>query len=146
MRHSDPRLTANIYTDTSKLPTYAAVSSLSWISSKEKAETEKDTAGKSNLPPQLAPQKPDFRGQNEAQAVSNTKNSITPQTARIGAGRAVIDKPCRAFSTGGEGGIRRQTCSLMKWLTIRKLHQLLKLKKYQLTHRLLTSLAPSWQR
>jgi integrase len=107
MRHSDPRLTANIYTDASKLPTYAAVSSLSWISSKEEAETEKDTAAKSNLPPQLAPQKPDFRGQNEAETVANAESSITPQTARIGAGRAVIDKPCRAFSNGGEGGIRR---------------------------------------
>ena len=100
MRHSDPRLTANIYTDVSKLPTFEAMRTLAWLS------TEKDTAGKSNLPPQLAPQKPDFRGQNEAQAVSNAKNSITPQTARIGAGRAVIDKPCRALSNGGEGGIR----------------------------------------
>jgi integrase len=99
MRHSDPRLTANIYTDVSKLPTFEAMRTLAWLS------TEKDTAGKSDLPPQLAPQKPDFRGQNEAQAVAVAENSITPQTARIGAGRAVIDKPCRTFTNGGEGGI-----------------------------------------
>jgi integrase len=103
MRHSDPRLTANIYTDVSKLPTFAAVSSLNWLSLKEKPATAKIIVSHT----QLDPQKTDFRGQNRAESVAVVENSITPQTARIGAGRAVIDKPCRAGSTGGEGEIRR---------------------------------------
>ncbi len=31
MRHSDPRLTANLYTDVSHLPTFEAVQNLEWI-------------------------------------------------------------------------------------------------------------------
>ena len=36
MRHSDPRLTANLYTDVSHLPTFEVVQDLEWIETKPK--------------------------------------------------------------------------------------------------------------
>ena len=48
MRHSDPRLTAQIYTDTSQLPTFAAVEKLGGLD-------EIELAGKA-VDPQLVPQ------------------------------------------------------------------------------------------
>lgn len=35
MRHSDPRLTANLYTDTAHLPTFDAIEKLSWYEPEE---------------------------------------------------------------------------------------------------------------
>ncbi len=68
MRHSDPRLTANIYTDTSCLPTFEAVSGLEWQSGAPVAiEGGKEPYSHS----QLDSQKADFRGQNQAQMVAN---------------------------------------------------------------------------
>ena len=70
MRHSDPRLTANIYTDVTCLPTFEAVSGLKWV---------EDTAAKNgadenlSLPPvgsQLRSQKEGFSSQNSARSVS----------------------------------------------------------------------------
>jgi integrase len=49
MRHSDPRLTANIYTDVTKLPTFEAVNDLPWPEGATgdffngKRDTERDT-------------------------------------------------------------------------------------------------------
>ena len=52
MRHSDPSLTANVYTDARQLPTFDAVASLTWQS-----DRLSDT--------QIDPQKPDASGLNE---------------------------------------------------------------------------------
>ena len=38
MRHSDPRLTANLYTDVSHLPTFEAVQDLEWLDDYEQDE------------------------------------------------------------------------------------------------------------
>ena len=40
MRHSDPRLTANLYTDVSQLPTFEAVQELDWIMEDDLEEVE----------------------------------------------------------------------------------------------------------
>ena len=52
MRHSDPRLTANLYTDVSHLPTFDAVQDLDWV------KDEDDSKGKTNSEtrPQIRPQ------------------------------------------------------------------------------------------
>ena len=55
MRHSDPRLTANIYTDTTLLPTFEAVHSLPWVQSNPPKGTVNGT------------HEPDFSGQNLSQ-------------------------------------------------------------------------------
>jgi len=52
MRHGDPRLTSQLYTDASQLPTFDAVEGLQW---NEGAKTEPQ-----ELHPQIAPQKTDF--------------------------------------------------------------------------------------
>ncbi len=54
MRHSDPKLTAQIYTDASQLPTFDAVKSLSWVDGKG------DSAD--GVSPHIAPLLPDFSG------------------------------------------------------------------------------------
>ncbi len=54
MRHSDPKLTAQIYTDASQLPTFDAVKSLSWVDGKCDNEISN--------PPLIAPLSPDFWG------------------------------------------------------------------------------------
>ena len=45
MRHSDPRLTANLYTDVSHLPTFDAVQDLDWIEEPFEDTPEKDEIG-----------------------------------------------------------------------------------------------------
>jgi len=40
MRHSDPRLTANLYTDVSHLPTFEAVQDLDWIDESDSPENQ----------------------------------------------------------------------------------------------------------
>ncbi|WP_425503939.1 tyrosine-type recombinase/integrase [Cerasicoccus frondis] len=54
MRHSDPQLTAKIYTDASQLPTYEAVTTLPW--------SENETSPLAAANPQIDPQKPDSEG------------------------------------------------------------------------------------
>ena len=51
MRHSDPKLTAQIYTDASLLPTFDAVQALPWI--------QEGAGSKKQNPPLIAPLKLD---------------------------------------------------------------------------------------
>ena len=62
MRHSDMRLTANVYTDVSKLPISEAFQRIPEIT-----------------PPQIAPQKPVLEGPSVSQPVPKTKKSIDSQ-------------------------------------------------------------------
>jgi integrase len=74
MRHSDPRLTANIYTDVTKLPTFEAVNELPWLDRVgEKQIPESPKQGTPN-----GTQTPDFLVQNSAQAVPTTERGISP--------------------------------------------------------------------
>ena len=60
MRHSDPALTANIYTDASQLPTFDAVASLKWEGHTPAADAHTDTqpASQKPVPPCLEMAKP----------------------------------------------------------------------------------------
>ena len=63
MRHSDPKLTANIYTDVTLLPTFDAVKGLSWIG-------EVAPVSVAQISPHQPPQKTALNGQNSAQVVT----------------------------------------------------------------------------
>ena len=64
MRHSDPRLTANLYTDVKRLPTFDAVYGLAWHAD----ETSRPNPGlPPPQPPQLHPQELGARGLNGSQ-------------------------------------------------------------------------------
>ncbi|MBB5353672.1 hypothetical protein HNR46_003933 [Haloferula luteola] len=64
MRHSDPRLTANLYTDVNQLPTFEAVNSLDWF----------EDGKPSRRGPQIGPQNRVSAGQNLSQI--GTENLI----------------------------------------------------------------------
>jgi len=68
MRHSDPHLTAQIYTDVSQLPTFDTVSALPWQS--EKAPQN----------PQIDPQNLDKSGHGQSYAVANLSAIEVTQT------------------------------------------------------------------
>ncbi|MBX3736691.1 MAG: tyrosine-type recombinase/integrase [Candidatus Didemnitutus sp.] len=72
MRHSDPRLTANVYTDFARLPTFAAVAGLSWHD-----KSENVPAAPLTQPSQLDSQSPDLGGQNLSRSVAN-RATISP--------------------------------------------------------------------
>jgi integrase len=58
LRHSDPRLTANIYTDVTCLPTFDTVASMPWVEKGEEKESERDeteTAETTPEPPEGSP-------------------------------------------------------------------------------------------
>jgi integrase len=78
MRHSDPRLTANIYTDVTCLPTFEAVHELPWLGDNEESMFQEVSPifGTVNRT-----QDPDILGQNGSLAVSSSEASKTPQTA-----------------------------------------------------------------
>ena len=67
MRHSDPHLTAQIYTDVTQLPTFDAVSALPWQSEN------------SPQAPQIDPQKSDFSGQILSSLGTKMSNSAKMQ-------------------------------------------------------------------
>lgn len=81
LRHSDPRLTANIYTDASQLPAFSAVTNLSWSSrprgsgeaSAPKEDTQEYTQG--------APQGIDADGHNRASSVCLGDKAVALETA-----------------------------------------------------------------
>jgi len=60
MRHSDPKLTANLYTDVAQLPTFQAIDSLEWLENTNKLSR-----------PQIRPQTPDFWWQNLSFSVTH---------------------------------------------------------------------------
>ena len=80
MRHSDPKLTANLYTDASKLPTFDAVEELSWLHEKK----EKDT--------QIDPQKPDQTS--HERAYSDTETSLGTNAKVIDCEKLEHEKAC----------------------------------------------------
>jgi len=69
MRHSDPRLTAMIYTDPSQLPTFESVESLPWH---EKADTHNDT--------QIDSQKVVSEGLDQSQNGAGEQAQESPET------------------------------------------------------------------
>ena len=71
MRHSDPHLTAQIYTDVTQLPTFDAVSDLPW-------QSENNPQA-----PQIDPQKLDFPGQILSSPDTKMSNSEKMQTTEI---------------------------------------------------------------
>jgi len=73
MRHSDPRLTANIYTDTTHLPTFDAVKNLPW-------HNENAPLGNGS-PPQIAPQKPVQSGLLETRPVATDVRKVISQAS-----------------------------------------------------------------
>lgn len=75
LRHSDPRLTANIYTDVTRLPTFAAVTGLPWQAD-GKDMAAKKSGGPAELNSQLAPQTLVPGGPNGSQ-VGATKSAPT---------------------------------------------------------------------
>jgi hypothetical protein len=72
MRHSDPSLTANIYTDVSQLPTFDAVASLEW----EGQSPVRDTKS----PSHLASQSLGFQGHEVAQSDTDIEADKTAKT------------------------------------------------------------------
>ncbi len=83
MRHSDPRLTANIYTDVTCLPTFEAVNELPWLG-EERGMTQPQSP--ENHGTQNGTQTPVISGQNAALSVAlakNTKQSARPVFIRV---------------------------------------------------------------
>jgi len=72
MRHSDPRLTANIYTDVTQLPTSAAVNGLPWQGKSLQAASLAGDAGNISIETHTAidPHSLDFWGPNKAGLVT----------------------------------------------------------------------------
>ena len=88
MRHSDPRLTANIYTDVTQLPTYEAVKNLPWVEKEIKPEPE--TA---NFGPAIRTQKSVILGQNASETVAVAKIVKSPEVPDSAASRPVFSRP-----------------------------------------------------
>ena len=90
MRHSDPRLTANIYTDVTRLPTFDAVRHLAW-------HAEKKTPDSPALPAltdtQLPPQNLGAARQNVAQADAPIEHVSVTETGDSGADCAHMARP-----------------------------------------------------
>jgi integrase len=106
MRHSDPRLTANIYTDATQLPTFAAVNALKWQSggvqpASPERKTEKPTPTNDTV---VDPQSLDFACQNSAQPVA-LSNQLKPAhpSSHQGFGHVLAN-----FATGRQSGKKRK--------------------------------------
>lgn len=74
MRHCDPRLTANLYTDATRLPTFAAVCALPWRhpSRSDSPDAVCESNPASHTDTQLDPQKVVSDGQKQAHSVTLT--------------------------------------------------------------------------
>ncbi|MGF1451816.1 MAG: tyrosine-type recombinase/integrase [Opitutales bacterium] len=59
MRHSDPKLTAKVYTDAKLLPTFETVEQLPWMAAAEARSSDSEAVRKDS---QIDPQNPDFSG------------------------------------------------------------------------------------
>ena len=71
MRHSDPKLTAMIYTDPTQLPIFAAVENLPWVNRCYQSENATH--------PQIAPQKSDADGHFVSQTDTDPTNDNAPE-------------------------------------------------------------------
>jgi integrase len=126
MRHSDPKLTANIYTDVAQLPTVAAVQSLPWIeegaapmaesapqahnsegegNSAEPDEAPSTSGGTHTIGTQGGTQNLVSDGQNESRTVQMDKVAEAPQVASVEVVSPTLSQT-DAEPAGGEGGIR----------------------------------------
>lgn len=92
MRHSDPKLTANIYTDVTQLPTFSAVNALPWhaISPHVAGEAEKASTPVKNNYTATAPQNADFSGHNTAQAGTDLQSGKSPAIPHVGCFQRVL--------------------------------------------------------
>jgi integrase len=106
MRHSDPRLTANLYTDVSQLPTFEAVQDLDWFESEPKRET-----GEASLTrPQIRPQNGGIWGHSLSQTVSwNGANEETLEPLRT---KEKTANPCGNGGHKDGRGDRIRTCDI----------------------------------
>jgi len=73
MRHSDPKLTAKVYTDPKHLPTFSAVESLPWLTVTNDSED--------GTHPQIAPQKSDAEGLFLSHTVTTAANDNASEPA-----------------------------------------------------------------
>jgi len=94
LRHSDPRLTANIYTDVTQLPTFAAVNGLRWQAEAEQPAQTEGIAGKSVVESYtaIAPQTVVSEGQNTASADAVQHSSKLPANPHPSAFQHVITR------------------------------------------------------
>jgi len=86
MRHSDPRLTASIYTDTTKLPAFDAVYELPWLAPSKELPSEKARTQSS----QIDSQNPGAGGQNESPAGTETRPVNSSEIADTEGGCAAL--------------------------------------------------------
>lgn len=89
MRHSDPRLTANIYTDTTCLPTFDAVKSLPWLTE----ETKKQPTSAASFGTQNGTQTSDFAGQKLTSVVAHSAAEKPSNSVLLQADRPVLAGP-----------------------------------------------------
>ena len=82
LRHSDPKLTANLYTDVTQLPTFAVVNALPWQAGALQSQNE----AKSELPALVEPSSvidphfSDISGQNLAMIGTGSKGTDSSET------------------------------------------------------------------
>jgi len=101
MRHSDPRLTANIYTDVTQLPTFEAVSGLSWVEDAVGKNAPAENPSLENSCSQLRSQTAVVFSQNTASTVALAEKLIFPQGPLTEGSRPEL------AATGTEGNWRR---------------------------------------
>jgi len=96
MRHSDPKLTAMIYTDPTQLPTFESVENLPWIETQSATKLEKH--------PHIHPQKLGRNGHMQSHPVTDDSFSNEPQTLDGGTLSPVLSHPVtRVNLVPGEG-------------------------------------------
>lgn len=88
MRHSDPKLTANLYTDVNQLPTFGAVNSLDWFEGEEAK-----TCGS-----QIGPQ----NAVSASQKLSCTGKDVAPKRSLQSIGNEILRLQLSLFDTKGQ--------------------------------------------
>jgi len=101
LRHSDPRLTANLYTDAAHLPTFDAIDNLHWHE-QESSET---------CPP-IGPPQPDSNGLELLQPVASHHDKIITQTFVDEVDIHDISRPDLTGHMAGAAGFEPTTCGL----------------------------------
>lgn len=106
LRHSDPRLTANIYTDVTRLPTFEAVNALAW-----QDRVAGNSVGQAGVAQntQIAPQEQDAGCPNSAYFAHNGVSSKPPHIAEV-EGRGRLLASCGVEGQSLEvGGVESHT-------------------------------------
>lgn len=116
LRHSDPRLTANIYTDVTQLPTFAAVNALPWHSIAPQVAND---AGKAKIISEksdtaTAPQTLDFSGPNSASDVTVEQQAKLPANPHPGCFEHVLTCFAKRRKVERATGLEPATSSLAR--------------------------------